>query len=155
MSDEQLRVADSERDAVVAQLREHAAQGRLSLEEFDERVAAALQAVTRGDLRAVLHDLPSDGPTFDEPEPAGPLRPAWMRVVPLTLGIVVLGIVALVSLQMSLWWVIPVFFWTGGFGLWGRRDGSRGWGMCGGGGAWHSGTSDADPAVSERELTRV
>jgi hypothetical protein len=53
-----LRASDAERDAVVAQLREHGGAGRLSIEELDERIAAALAAPTRRDLAALVADLP-------------------------------------------------------------------------------------------------
>jgi hypothetical protein len=52
------RVSDSERDHVVAMLRDHLAVGRLTLDEFSERTGTALAARTRSDLDAVLADLP-------------------------------------------------------------------------------------------------
>jgi hypothetical protein len=52
------RVSDSERDHVVTMLRDHLAVGRLTLDEFSERTGTALAARTRGDLDAVLADLP-------------------------------------------------------------------------------------------------
>ena len=57
-SDANLRVSDSDR-AHVRQLLEHAVgQGLLTLDEFSERIDTVLTARTRGDLRAVLADLP-------------------------------------------------------------------------------------------------
>jgi len=57
------RVSDSERDHVVAMLRDHLAVGRLTLDEFSERTGSALTARTRGELDAVLADLPvASGP---------------------------------------------------------------------------------------------
>lgn len=53
-----LRASDAERDRVVVALREHAGEGRLTMEELDERCSAALSARTRGELSALLHDLP-------------------------------------------------------------------------------------------------
>ncbi|MGI5230995.1 DUF1707 SHOCT-like domain-containing protein [Actinoallomurus sp. CA-142502] len=58
MSPEQLRVGDAERDEVTAALHEHFAQGRLTREELDERLTAALSARTVADLRAITRDLP-------------------------------------------------------------------------------------------------
>ncbi len=52
------RVADSDRDRTVTELREHVVDGRLTLDEFSERVGSALQARTRADLEAVMADLP-------------------------------------------------------------------------------------------------
>jgi hypothetical protein len=52
------RASDAERDRVVDTLREHAAEGRLTVEELDERSAAALAARTRADLAGLTSDLP-------------------------------------------------------------------------------------------------
>ncbi len=52
------RVADADRDRTVTQLREHVVEGRLTLDEFSERVGLTLAAKTRGDLDAVMADLP-------------------------------------------------------------------------------------------------
>jgi hypothetical protein len=56
--DPQLRASDAERESVVGLLNVHCAAGRLSAEELDERVDAALKAKTRGDLNGLLRDLP-------------------------------------------------------------------------------------------------
>jgi hypothetical protein len=53
------RTSDSDRDRVVSVLRDHCAVGRLTLDEFSERTGAALVARTRGDLDAILADLPT------------------------------------------------------------------------------------------------
>ena len=53
-----LRASDAERDAVVAELREHGGAGRLGVDDLDERIAVALSATTRRDLAALLDDLP-------------------------------------------------------------------------------------------------
>ncbi len=52
------RVADADRDRTVTVLREHVVEGRLTLDEFSERVGAALEARTRSDLESVTADLP-------------------------------------------------------------------------------------------------
>lgn len=52
-----IRIGHAERDEAVEQLREAAAEGRLTLEELDGRIEAALVARTRDDLRALLADL--------------------------------------------------------------------------------------------------
>src|SRR5215470_2949945 len=58
----EMRVGDAEREATAAELREHYASGRLTLEELNERLDAAFAAKTRGDLNAVMRDLPSARP---------------------------------------------------------------------------------------------
>jgi len=53
-----LRIGDAERDAVAAELREHYAHGRLTLEEFNQRIEAVFAAKTESDLSRVTRDLP-------------------------------------------------------------------------------------------------
>lgn len=64
MTNDRIRVSDADRERVTTRLRDHYAEGRLSAEEMEERITAALSAKTAGDLRRVMADLP-------EPEPAG------------------------------------------------------------------------------------
>jgi uncharacterized protein DUF1707 len=45
-----LRASDADREHAVALLREHAAAGRLTLEEFTERMSAAYGALTNEEL---------------------------------------------------------------------------------------------------------
>jgi hypothetical protein len=54
-----LRASDADRDRTVALLREHAAEGRLTLEEFTERMSAAYAARTDVDLAELARDLPA------------------------------------------------------------------------------------------------
>jgi hypothetical protein len=53
-----LRVSDAEREAVADQLRQHTADGRLTVEEFTSRLDEVYAAKTGRDLRAVLRELP-------------------------------------------------------------------------------------------------
>jgi hypothetical protein len=53
-----LRIGDADREAGAAALREHYAQGRLSLAEFNERLDAIFAATTQGQLDSVTRDLP-------------------------------------------------------------------------------------------------
>ena len=59
------RIGDAERDRAADYLREHMSVGRLSQEEFDERVTAALQARTAADLEPLFDDLPAPRPGQD------------------------------------------------------------------------------------------
>ena len=58
--DDSLRVSDAECDAVLRALGEHAAEGRLTLDELEDRAGRALSAKTRGDLAALTSDLPRE-----------------------------------------------------------------------------------------------
>jgi hypothetical protein len=57
-TDDTIRASDVDREAVVATLREAYTAGRLTLDEFDERMASAYAGKTWGDLRALTVDLP-------------------------------------------------------------------------------------------------
>jgi DNA-binding PadR family transcriptional regulator len=57
-ADDHIRVSDRDRERATARLRDSFAEGRLTREELDERITAALTARTVGDLRRVTADLP-------------------------------------------------------------------------------------------------
>jgi hypothetical protein len=80
--DPQLRIGHSERDEAAAVLQRAAAEGRLSLEELDERLDAALRAKTHGDLRPLIADLSVNLPSS---VPQGPPPPGYAPEDPLRL----------------------------------------------------------------------
>jgi hypothetical protein len=55
-----VRASDAERDSVVGRLNQAVGEGRLTMDEFSERVELAYAARTRGDLDPLLRDLPAD-----------------------------------------------------------------------------------------------
>src|SRR5215470_17339379 len=70
--DDRCRATDADRNHAAALLRDHFAAGRLTAGELDERLTAALRAVTFGDLRRALVGLPHS-----------PVAPQAGRVLPL------------------------------------------------------------------------
>ena len=60
--DPRLRAADTDREHVADLLQRHTAAGRLSLDEYEQRVAGAWQATTLAELAALTADLPADQP---------------------------------------------------------------------------------------------
>jgi hypothetical protein len=58
--DKSMRVSDAERDETLKVLGDHAAAGRLSLDELEDRSGQALTVLTRGELSALTRDLPQD-----------------------------------------------------------------------------------------------
>jgi hypothetical protein len=58
MTDRPIRASDKERDSVVDVLRDAYTDGRLTLEEFEERTSAAYASKTWADLRELTADLP-------------------------------------------------------------------------------------------------
>src|SRR6201996_8497195 len=65
-----IRASDQERDATVERLRDAAGEGRLTLEEFSDRMEQASTAKTRAELDQLLTDLPATGGPGG-PVPAG------------------------------------------------------------------------------------
>src|ERR1700759_5849867 len=77
---DRMRISDSARGQVAAQLRDYYAEGRLTNEELAERVTAALNAKTAGDLRRLMTDLPSPAPAAAGPSgPGAQSYGAWPR----------------------------------------------------------------------------
>jgi hypothetical protein len=106
MTNDQIRASDADRDRVAARLRDHFAEGRLTRDELDERLAAALNAKTLGDLRPVMADLPGAAPapaSLPGPAPTGWPRPPvlWrgLRILPL----VALAVAAALTLEGGAW----------------------------------------------------
>ncbi len=78
MPGEQMRASDEDRERTAALLREHHALGRLTSEEFEDRLEGVFAARTHGDLDALLADLPA----IDLYQlPAAGIRPASRAVV--------------------------------------------------------------------------
>lgn len=85
MPDPQLRAADSDREAVAATLGRALSEGRLTVDEYEERLAKAYAARTYGDLAGLTADLPGTTPprtpappAARPPHPAGAPAP-WTR----------------------------------------------------------------------------
>jgi hypothetical protein len=57
-NDPKIRASDADRDRTAALLREHHAAGRLTAEEFNERLDKTYAAKTMGELDELLADLP-------------------------------------------------------------------------------------------------
>jgi hypothetical protein len=97
MSAPEQRASDDDRQQVVRALERHTAAGRLTLDEYAERVDRALSARTHGQLAEVTADLPAS------PDPAGTgdSHAATARqlgvafLVALAALLVILGLVAL------------------------------------------------------------
>jgi hypothetical protein len=82
MTDRPIRASDKERESVVDVLRDAYTDGRLTLEEFEERTSAAYASKTWSDLRELTGDLPVE-PVLgaDLPQRQQHLAPAAQRMV--------------------------------------------------------------------------
>jgi len=69
-----MRVSDADREQAAEVLREAAGQGRISMDELDERLELAYGAKTYADLTAVTHDLPQPGTALNPAGTAVPTR---------------------------------------------------------------------------------
>jgi hypothetical protein len=89
MPEPHVRAADADRAAVAAVLGQHMSVGRLTVEEYDERLTRAYAARTYGELDDLTADLPATGKAH-APEPArqddaararacGPVAGPWGR----------------------------------------------------------------------------
>src|SRR5579875_513441 len=79
-SNDALRVSDAERDEILNVLGDHAAAGRLTLDELEERSGLVLAAKTRGELAELTSDLPSGELAQPVRSPArAPVR--WMVAI--------------------------------------------------------------------------
>jgi Domain of unknown function (DUF1707) len=116
-----IRVSDAEREVVATQLREHYADGRLTLDELNERLDQVFAAKTRADLSVITRDLPMTPPltpglpagssrawqdaTSGSSGRSGPRRGAFAALVPL----------------IALFWLFVVLGSLFAFGLGGHR----------------------------------
>jgi Domain of unknown function (DUF1707) len=109
---QQLRVSDAEREAAADRLRAAVAEGRLTLDEGDERLAAAYAARTRAELDPLTADLPEPPAA---PAPAQPLseRARWRLAIHA-------GIVAVLAVFLLVRWAVSEvwFFWPAWPLLW-------------------------------------
>jgi len=84
-----IRIGYRERDAVAALLQEAAADGRLDMDELDERLSVALQAKTYAELDPLVADLSVELPWQSQglvrPPVQGPPPPGYSREDPLRL----------------------------------------------------------------------
>src|SRR5436190_752698 len=74
-------VSDADRDSVIGILRSHCADGRLTLDEFGDRVGEVLIARTAGELELVTRQLPVPPPLSATTTASGVERVGRTRAV--------------------------------------------------------------------------
>lgn len=134
-----MRASDGDRERVAAALREHCGEGRLSIEEFRERLEALYDAKTLGDLDRLTEDLPEEdlyqlpvpaSKRYDDSTPAGRgslagrgpvgvdrrrhnLPAAWGTWLTVNLALAVIWVISMVA-GGGLEWSFPWWVWVAG-----------------------------------------
>ncbi|MFJ5267824.1 DUF1707 domain-containing protein [Streptomyces sp. NPDC088358] len=104
----ELRASDADRERVAEKLRDALAEGRLDMEEFEERLEATFKARTYRDLAPLTHDLP--GPAAANPvnmvkEPAG--TGSWAARIVGGEGSSAWGVAILSGFERKGRWTVP------------------------------------------------
>jgi Domain of unknown function (DUF1707) len=107
-----MRIGDAERDRAIASLGDHFAAGRLTAEEFDQRMDQALKARFNEDLEPLFADLPRTvEPDVQSNSNRRPdLHLAWSAMLWMAPLIVIFAVVAAVVLSAP--WLVWVFLWV-------------------------------------------
>jgi hypothetical protein len=139
MGDQQkMRASDRDRQQVVERLRSALEDGRLTMDEYMDRMEAAYQAVTYGDLAPLCGDLPASSPVNAGPQtaaaavatapPAVFSRAGYLAGLPAVLKVLWIKWLAVVSVNVVIWALVsgtgghlayPWPVWVAG--PWGRR----------------------------------
>lgn len=133
MSETTVRVGDADREELVATLGRHVGLGHLTIDEFERRADQVYAARTRGELAAVVADLPAPARSAPAPRPPRPHLPtAWVPLA--TIGAITVAIWLITSLATGhalhfwpIWVVLPwaIALLAGGCRRPGSRHGSR------------------------------
>ncbi|MFE2329321.1 DUF1707 domain-containing protein [Streptomyces sp. NPDC059385] len=115
----ELRASDADRERVVERLRDGLAEGRLDMEEFEERLEAAYKSRTYAELEPLTRDLPAVGATAPQsPVPAAGSGTAWPARIG-GAGTSSTAVAIMSGFQRKGRWTVParfdaVAFWGGG-----------------------------------------
>ncbi len=115
-----LRIGDADRERASADLAEHFAHGRLTNEEYDERLDAIWTARTAADLAPLFEDLPRLQPVAVQPAHRPRTGSSWPRLTALPFLPVLAVLIVLSVLTGFPFWVL-IFFLV----LAGKRRGAR------------------------------
>ncbi|MGI5455203.1 DUF1707 SHOCT-like domain-containing protein [Streptomyces sp. CA-249302] len=117
----ELRASDADRERVAEVLRDALAEGRLDMEEFEERLEATYKARTYGELTPITRDLPGAGVAVPpislvkEPVPSG----SWAGRITGGEGTSSWAVAVMSGFQRKGRWTVPkqfncFAFWGGG-----------------------------------------
>ncbi|MGW0751000.1 DUF1707 SHOCT-like domain-containing protein [Streptomyces sp. NPDC002587] len=115
----ELRASDADRDRVVERLRDAVAEGRLDMEEFEERLEAAYTSRTYAELEPLTRDLPAEGAAAAAlPTPGAAPGSTWPARIGGS-GTSTTAVAVMSGFQRKGPWTVParfdaVAFWGGG-----------------------------------------
>jgi hypothetical protein len=117
--DPNIRAADADRERIAERLRQCHAEGRLDMDEFQQRLERCYEAKTLGELRDLVSDLPRQD-EHDGQRSLGWFRP-W-RLTPLVPIMIVLIVVLAATGRHHVFWLwIPLAFLFFRMSWWRRR----------------------------------
>jgi hypothetical protein len=105
--DPNLRAADSDREAIAERLRRSQAEGRLDVQEFQDRLDQCYKAKTIGELEQLMADLP---PERRPEERVRPRRVPLVPLVPILIAVLLISAAAGHHGHFGFWILIPLFF---------------------------------------------
>ncbi|MFD0357917.1 DUF1707 domain-containing protein [Streptomyces sp. NPDC127110] len=114
-----LRASDADRERVVDRLRDAVAEGRLDMEEFEERLEAAYTSRTYAELEPLTRDLPAAAGSAPSPVASAPApSSAWPDRIGGT-GTSATAVAVMSGFQRKGRWTVPARFnavaiWGGG-----------------------------------------
>lgn len=122
LSSDSLRASDADRERVAERLRDALAEGRLDMEEFEERLEATYTARTYGELAPITRDLPGADAVVPPPvsmvkEPAQ--QGSWAGRIVGGEGSSTWGVAVMSGFERKGRWTVPrqfncFAFWGGG-----------------------------------------
>ncbi|CAA9496734.1 MAG: hypothetical protein AVDCRST_MAG17-1033 [uncultured Solirubrobacterales bacterium] len=122
-----LRASDAERERAVDLLRAAGAEGRLTVDELEERTVRALRARTHGELKPLTRDLPHPPPRRQPGPPPRRRAPSPHQLAAyLAVNLILIAIWALTGADYF-WPIWPLLGW--GIGLFAPHRS-----LCGGSG---------------------
>jgi hypothetical protein len=105
-----LRAADADRERIATQLRKSHAEGRLDINEFQERLDGCYQAKTLGELAHLVRDLPRMDER-DEHRSLGWLGTRGWRLTALAPILIALTLIAAAAGHHHVFWLwLPLVF---------------------------------------------
>lgn len=119
--DEHIRASDADRDSSARVLATALSEGRLDLEEYDQRLSAAMRAGTIGELVPLTADLPVAEPRPTAEPVAAEAPPSTKGALSKELrswmggGVIMIGIWGVTSVMatepLPFWPLIPIGIW--------------------------------------------